>query len=251
MRAALAEFLAHVRSIERTIELRDHLVEFGRVPPRQLNPTAAALRQSVRQIGVSGMQPNLDGSVLLVAAAFEQFVSDLIIAFAGDMPVKFPAYEDLPRAIRSANERLTGEALSRRRFSRFTAYQLQRFVSNLDNCLAGTAPYVLNGEAIALNDRNLNSATLRDLIRRLGVDNIWTVVASTRNLQNWSGRGGARTANSRAQNQLNELIDNRNQIAHRVGSTTLGPQVIRSYIRFVRVLTRSLVKGLEDYVGSL
>ena len=250
MQAALDDFLAQVRSIERTIELRDKLVAFGRVPSKNLDPATAVLHRSVRRIGLSGMQPSLDGSVLLIVAAFEQFVTDLIIAFTTKLPGKIPVYHELPKAIRSANERLTGEALSSRR-SRFSQYDLQQFVNNLRDCQAGVSPYVLNGEAIALADRNLNAGKLRELISRLGVQDVWTVVGATRTLKRWSGPGGAKAAESRAKNQLKELIDNRNQIAHRVGSMNLGPEVVISYIRFERALARSLAKGLEDHADSL
>lgn len=250
MQVALDEFLVQVKLIESTIRLRDKLVAFGRVSSRNFDPTTKGLHRSVRRIGLSGMQPSLDGSVLLIVAAFEQFVSDVMIAFAAELPDNVSAYGNLPNAIRSANERLTGEALRSGR-SRFTQYDLQRFVTNLRDCQAGVVPYVLNGEAMALNDRNLNASRLRELISRLGIQDIWTVVASTRTLQRWSGPGGANVAGARAKNQLNELINNRNQIAHRVGSTTPGPEVIRSYIRFERALARSLVKGLKDHVASL
>ena len=106
-------------------------------------------------------------------------------------------------------------------------------------------------EAIALNDRNLKAGTVRALFSRLGMDDVWAAAASTRTLQGWSGPGGAIPAGSRAKNQLNELIDNRNQIAHRVLSTALGPEAILSYATFGRALARSLAKALEEYAASL
>ncbi|MBI2872155.1 MAG: hypothetical protein HYY00_03070 [Chloroflexi bacterium] len=194
------------------------------------------------------MQPGLDGAVLLISAAFEQFVSDLLIAFSADLPGKVASYDHLPKAVKSANERYTGEALDRSR-SRFADYELRRFVSNLRDCLTGATPYTLNGEAIALNDRNLKANTLRELFGRLGIKDVWTEIGATRTLQRWSGPGGAKTAKSRAQSRLNELIDNRNRIAHRVGGTALGPDEILSYAHFGRTLARCLVKVLEDYAS--
>ncbi len=196
------------------------------------------------------MQPILDGSVLLIVAAFEQFVSDVMIAFAANVPDVVPSYDDLPTAIRSANERQTGEAISRYR-SRFTYFELQRFVKNLGECQTGFSPYTLNGEALALNDRNLDAGTLRDLFSRLGIGDIWLSIASSHTLKRWSGPDGARVAGSRAKNQLNQMIQDRNQIAHRVGSSIPGPQEILSYMRFERALARSLVKALEDYSKQL
>ena len=130
MRIALKQFLVRIKSIERIIALRGSLVEFGRARPENLNPTATNLRRSVRRIGQSGMQPILDGCVLLLSATFEQFVLDVMVAFAGNLPDIIPAYSSLPNAIRSANEIQTGEALSDRR-SRFSEYDLQSFVRNL------------------------------------------------------------------------------------------------------------------------
>ena len=252
MQIALDQFLAQVRSIERTLELRDHLEAVGRDSPKNLSLTARGLQRVLRQIGVSGMQPSLDGSALLLAAAFEQFVADVMIAFAEQLPDRIPNYADLPNAIRSANERLTGEALSGDLArSRFTQFDRQRFVDNLRDCQAGVIPYVLNGEAIALNYRNLNSRTLRELFTRLAVEDVWRMVGLARALKRWSGPGGGKAAQSRAQNLLNDLINNRNLIAHRVGSTRPGPDVIRSYVNFERALARSLVKGLQDHANSL
>ena len=251
MRVALRQFLNQVDSIERTIELRDNLVQFGLQPQSNLDPAAETLRQLVRQIGLGGMQKNLDGAVLLLAAALEQFVSDVMIAYASDLSDIVPQYADLPNAIRTWNERQTGEALSRRRRTGFTQYDRQRFVENLGKCQAGSVPYVLNGEAIALNDRNLTQNVLKDLFERLGVSDIWDVVGSTSSLNSWSGAGGSGAAISRAKNEINELIDNRNQIAHSVGSVTPGSEVIRSYVTFQRALAQSLVEGLEAYANSL
>lgn len=251
MRAALEEFLTYVRTIEKTINLRARLLVFGQSSPAQLNPPAKVLRQSVRNLEVAGLQPSLDGSVLLIASAFERFVSEMMIGFTDDLPGIKPIYNDLPNAIRSANEIHTGDALSHRRFADFTDYELRLFVSNLKDCHAGLVPYTLNGAAIALNERNLKSGILKTLIGRLGVNDIWKLVASTRVLQRWSGPGGAKPAAMRAQTRLNELIDDRNRIAHRVGSTTIGPDGVLSYVQFGRAFTKSLVESLEGHARSL
>ena len=250
MRAALSAFSVQVRDINRTVGLGERLVALGQAPPNHLNPTATALRRSVRSAGMSGMQPILDGSVLLLAAAFEQFISDAMVEFTSNLPQIVPDYSDLPNAVRSANERLTGEALTRRT-SRFERHQLRRFIANLRDCHSGVRPYALNGEAIAFNRRNLNANTLQELISRLGIQDIWEVAASTRSLRNWSGVGGARTAQTRAKDKQSELIRVRNDISHGAGRTAVGTDIVRSYIRFEGALARSLTKCLEDYSTSL
>ena len=243
-------FLTQVRSIEKTVDISERLVAYGQVPPGSLNQNAARLRRSVRDVGVAGMQPILDGAVLLLVAAFEQFVSAVIIELAEELPKIVPVYRDLPKSVQSANERFTGEALSRMR-SRFADYTLRRFVDNLRDCQAGKTPYVLNGEAMTLNDRNLTQGVLQDLISRLGINDIWNPVSASRPLKRWSGKGGAKVAQSRSKNRLNELVQQRNYIAHGIAHTTLGSEVIREHIRFQRVLSGALAKSIEDHASSL
>ena len=250
MRVALSQFLSQVDSIERTIDLRDNLVQFGLGTRTSADTTTELLRQLVTQIGQRGLQPSLDGSVLLLAAAFEQYISDVMVAYSADLPTKIVAYSQLPDAVQSNNEQLTGEALSRRR-SRFTAYELQRFVDNLRNCHMNLTPYTLNGEAMALNDRNLNANILKNLFNRLGIVDIWDVVGSTLYLSQWYGIASSKNAVSRAKNDLNEFINNRNRIAHSVGRITPGPVVVREYLGFQRSLAESLVESLENHLNSL
>ena len=250
MFAARSDFLNRIRAIERTIDIREQLIEFGQVRGVSSHPVGLNLRRSVRKVGLAGMQPISDGAVLLLAAAFEQFVSDVIVEFTTNLPNLVPVYQQLPNSVRSANERYTGEAISTSR-SRFSEYNLRRFVDNLRDCHAGVSPYTLNGEAMALNNRNLSQGVFQELISRLGMSDIWVNISATRSLQRWSGRGGSKVAQSRAKNKLNELIDQRNQIAHGAARITLGPDVIREHIRFQRALSRGLEKAIDDFAATL
>ena len=244
MRVALNSFLDRVRTIEITASIRDRLVEFGREPAAHLNLYGVMLHSSTRLLGESGLQPMLDGSVLLLCAAFEQFVADIMVSYAQQLPIIYRTYSSLPRAIRTANESFTGEALSNRDAA-FEQHEKQRFVENLRSCLSGDAPYVLNGEAIAFNRRNLKAERLRRLFERLGINNVWSVVAYTRSLREWAPSHPPGTARNQAQAELNELIDDRNQIAHKVGSAAPGPDVVRSYLILASAVAKALVESLE------
>lgn len=247
MRTALYRFLTHVDAIENGILLRDSVVAFGREPLGSPDAPSAELQQLVRSIRESGLQPVLNGSVLLLAAATEQFIKDLMIAYLRQLPKVVPLYRDLPRSIRAANEQRTGDALSNGHPD-LGPSDIERFVRNLYDCLDGVTPYALNGEAIALNDRNLDARRLRHMIGRLGIDQIWGLVGITRPLKVWSGQNLASVEASRAQALHNEFIANRNQIAHRVGNVDPGPDVVRSYVQLWKALSRSLVESLGVFL---
>ena len=190
------------------------------------------------------MQPMLDGSVLLLSAAFEQFVADVMVSYSMRLPSIYRAYSDLPDPIQRANVRCTGEAL-RNGDAGFDAPERQRFVENLNACLSGDEPYTLNGVAIAFNRRNMTANRLRELIGLLGVSNIWNVMPSTRAMKDWSPQDSAASARQRARAQLDSLIEERNQIAHKVGNTAPGYTVVRSYLMSTRAIAKALVESLE------
>ena len=252
MQQALSEFQGRVVSIERTIDLLDALLEFGQALPESVPPEGAKLHHVVGEIRQAGLQPILNGSVLLLAAALEQFVTDVIVGFSDNLPNIVSKYENLPERIRFANEQMTGQAISDSRFrNRFTVFQLPRFVENLRNCQVGISPYFLNGEALALHNSNLNPQLLGDLTGRLGVEGIWGLIGSTETLKDWSELEIAKDIQTRARGQLEELIYTRNQIAHRVGVENPGPDIVRSFVSFLKALAQSLVTALIDHANIL
>lgn len=176
-------------------------------------------------------------------------MSDLVIAFCGSLAMQVPKYVDLPQGIRSANERQTGQALTDRR-GRFAEFKRREFVDNLSVCQNDQVPYTLNGEAMAITDRNLTSVELRTLLERLALRDTWQRLSRTGALKYWSGRGWETTL-SLATNQLNQLMEERNRIAHSAGATAIGYGDILSYLRFMRALGRALVTVLSSHLATM
>ena len=252
MQQALSEFQGRVVSIERTIDLLDALLEFGQALPESVPPEGAKLHHVVGEIRQAGLQPILNGSVLLLAAALEQFITDIIVAFSGNLPNIVSKYENLPERILLNNERMTGQAIGDDRYrNRFEVYERPRLIENLRNCQAGKVPYVLNGEALALHNRNLNPDTLQELTGRLGIRDLWGKIGSAEALQEWATQEYAEPGNSIASTRLKEFIKARNQIAHGVGNASLGSNVVRNFLRFEIALAKSLLEVLTNYAGSL
>ncbi len=252
MEQAHRQFLARAESIDQSIVLHDQLIAFGQVAPESVPKMGLQLHRLIRDGGQAVLQPVLNGSVLLLTAALEQFVTDIIVAFSDNLPNVVPKYEDLPERIRSYNERMTGQAIGDNRFrNRFEVYQLTRFVENLRNCQAGQIPYSLNGEALALHSSNLNPQMLSELTGRLGVEGIWDLMSSIEVLKVWSELENTQNVRTRARSQLEELIETRNHIAHRVGFANPGRDIVRSFAEFAKALAQSLVEVLTNHANSL
>ena len=252
MQQALSELLVRVESISQTIDLHDQLIAFGQAEPESVPAVGSELHRVVSEIGQSVLQPVLNGAVLLVAAAFEQFVTDTIVEFSEQLPNIVSKYEQLPERIRSNNERMTGQAIGDNRYrNRFEVYELPRFVENLRNCQIGISPYFLNGQALALHNSNLNSQTLSQLTSRLGVEGIWALLGSSEVLKEWLELDDPRDIQNSAMRSLDELIDTRNKIAHRVGVANPASNIVRRLVSFVKALAQALVAILNEYADSL
>ena len=249
---ALIKFQDRVASIEQTIDVVDALLEFGQASPESVPSEGTRLHKVVGEIRQAGLQPVLNGSVLLLAAVLEQFVTDTIVEFSDNLPNVVPKYEDLPERIRSNNEQMTGQAIGDGRYrNRFEDYELPRLVENLRNCQAGEVPYVLNGEALALHNRNLNPDTMSQLMGRLGIRNLWDKIGSAEALRQWAIQENAVPSESIARTRLDELIQARNQIAHSAGNANPGSNVVRNFLRYETALAKSLVEVFADYANVL
>ena len=252
MQQVLIEFLGRVVSIERTIDLLEPLLEFGQASPESVPPEGAKLHNIINEIRQAGLQPILNGSVLLLAAALEQFVTNIMVSFSDILPNIISKYENLPERIRFNNERMTGQAIGDGRYrSRFEDYELPRLIENLRNCQAGEIPYVLNGEALALHNRNLNPDTLGELTGRLGIRDLWDKIGSAEALREWAKEQNIEPGKSIVSTRLTEFIETRNQIAHGLGDTSPGSNVIHNFLQFETALAKSLVEVFINYAGSL
>lgn len=190
-----------------------------------------------------------DYSALIVAlyAAFEKFVEDIISTYTKTLATR-AAYASLPTALvtkhLSKSAELLGRAIDNSRYPGMTHLQL---VENLFMCLSGSSSYNLNHPAITAHDRNLRYSELGSLLTIVELTH--DHVRRAEPLLEWYCNEQELTDSQLTevpqivvQQRLDNLVERRNDIAHRGGnpSDRLGADEMHQLVDFVLALARSI-----------
>ena len=112
---ALDIFLEELTHLKGYLALTEEIIAFGSTSETVGLPgQIAALKVNIQTAGSRVFQFTFDGAILILAANFEQFVTNTAVRFLETLPSHVPRYEGLPERIRDSNERYTGEALTGR-----------------------------------------------------------------------------------------------------------------------------------------
>ena len=192
-----------------------------------------------------------DYAALVVAlyASFEQFVEDILASYITVIS-RQTDYAALPSKLIQKNLRKTGEILwkgdlDQSRYNGITQLQL---IENLYGCLAGTDSYTINQAAIASHDRNINFGELGGLLSLAGIAH--DHVCRTDAILEWfcseqglSEKSSDAVPTSVIKTRLDDLVERRNDIAHRGGNPAnrLGPEDMLGATHFVLALARSIL----------
>jgi hypothetical protein len=129
------------------------------------------------------------------------------------------------------------------RYPGVTHFQL---IANMYHCLSGKTPYDLNYVAVAAHDGNLRFAEMGKLLRVVDVshDDIRQALPLIEwyyNDRKLTGAAPVSVPTIVVQQRLDELVERRNDVAHRGGnpSNRLGVEEMQALVEFVLALSRS------------
>lgn len=227
-------------------ELKDFV---GSIKP--VNEALNSHDQTVFQQFIS-IRRRFDNAAVAVAlyATFEGFIENLTASFATLEAQRVPYAELPPKLIKKHLER-SADLLSRGRLGegRHATLKAEHVVENLFHCLKGNSPYSLNEAAVVWHDQNLRSKEVDSIFMDVGIEQICGRVRRCQELVSWFIRtqaldqappeGIARTV---IDERLNDLVERRNQIAHRGGKPDdlLGVDDMMEAIDFIDALSSSI-----------
>jgi hypothetical protein len=191
-----------------------------------------------------------DYSALIVAlyASFERFVEDILTSYVQTVANQ-SSYGSLPARFTSKHLQKTAELLAKggidqMRYPGVTPLQL---IENLFDCLSGNSPYDLNHIAVAAHDKNIRYDELGALLGLVEVSHDSVRCADPLidwyyDYQKMTGAPPASVPVTVIQQRLDDLVERRNDVAHRGGnpSDRLGVEEMRGLVDFVLALARSV-----------
>jgi hypothetical protein len=188
--------------------------------------------------------------IVALYASFEKFSENLVASYARLATLR-SKYEHLPVSLTRKHMLKSADILARGRLGegRYVGVREIDLVKNLFECLSGVTPYSLNDMAVIAHDLNLRAEELGTLFASVGIEKVCERSRRADALLAWfcavnglaeAPKDGVPPAT--IQQRLDDLVERRNQVAHRGGNplNLLGTEEMGDLVDFVEALARSV-----------
>lgn len=204
--------------------------------------------------GTGSMKKRLDYNTVIVTlyGLFEQLVEGLISEYSTSLSKSSPTYQDLPEKLQKAHSDMSVELLPRLEHSRYKGrIQINQVIANMHSCLSSNSDFVLNLEALQQHSANFRSDVLGQLFQRLGIEQVLQKLPryepfSSYLESNLGLQKGIQVKTEIAYEQLDDLADRRNDVAHGVNTDILSIALLRERIDYLTALVRSLACLVDE-----
>lgn len=250
--AARDEFHSDLGRIDDLLRLVKLFREFGTAatPEGVLDgtinwPAATALTGAAPMVRTD--LPLLAGSLLLYACGrFEYFVREVVVAVADELAANAKSYTELPDRFRSELQKRTLEvSLNPRKYGYSDSEAESQLILHAQN-LAGTttvASVEIASRVLSITESNMNQRMLADVFRRVSISDIWNDLGKQAALKSFLGKASDKECTAEATRRLDELMRERNNIAHPSGSSSFpAPDQVLESTSFLRTLSAVLVE---------
>ncbi|WP_282281164.1 MAE_28990/MAE_18760 family HEPN-like nuclease [Pseudomonas sp. PS02302] len=195
------------------------------------------------------LRRRFDHSAFIVSlyATFERYAEGIVAEYAKKLS-HFKSYEDLPEALTNKYLQrisfLLRSQLGEGRYKGVTKYTV---TESLYKCLAGEA-YELMPMAVTHHDNNLRMGPLTSLFKDVGISLFSEIFRKSKDVVEWHRSEGGyegefSTIASRVEARLDDLVERRNEIAHRgVSDDLIGQEEMERLIKFIRSLADGIYK---------
>jgi hypothetical protein len=165
--------------------------------------------------------PVLSGALLLyLTGRFEFFVRQVVQTIAENMADNVEHYAELPDSLRKELSIRTFEVAQNPRRYGFDKKESEAFVISLARNLSGDdIPLRIDSAVLSITAANMKDRMLADLMKRIGMKEFWKEIGKQTRIKRLLGTSRDGETTSEARNQLNKLMDERNQIAHPTSDT--------------------------------
>lgn len=173
-------------------------------------------------------------------AVYESFVEDLIANWLEILPKIVPRYADLDERIRNTHREGVGRLLVELKKTRFSGLTDRTVVESLFSGVAGDYKYNLIPQAFLFHEQNLRKDILEKLLGDAGIPNTWKWIEKHRYIQHFIQETRGNQTN--AEDELNQLILDRNDAAHATVERILLTSELLDLADFILALCQALAE---------
>lgn len=197
---------------------------------------------------------------LLTFSTFEQFLEEVVQEHIRTTS-SLQAYNELPSLMREAHlEGIANILLSRKHQkyrSRYQNWRTKLTVHQLNDCLRGRQPYQINADAFTFRTSNFRLESIRDMFRKLGVNNLYKKMVDQRCLQEvllreFTEQELMSTPARDLLRKIDTLAERRNDVAHGPLPESLESlSSMESSIDFIESFSHALSLVCSDDISCL
>jgi hypothetical protein len=245
--------------IEKVVELLDALAEFGKeLIPEELKENSSPYVQksiALHKLITEGHQGSIKipGALLLyLAGRFEDFVRVLFEELSIKVANNFSEFTKLPTNMQKALIKDTSEVISDPRKYGHGDGARDTFIKNLAENIHSNNLSNINYQCLSITTSNMRPEIIAELFAKVGLKEIWKKTGEQAKVKTHFGTDNSQTAENECKKYLENLMDNRNKIAHPSGSFTWpSNQNLRSDIQYFKVIGNALLEICEMYIAKL
>lgn len=246
---ALIEFLNDLDHFSDILDLGEAFKAFaGSVSPESIHgqeyiwQEANQLKNLAPSVRVA--LPKVSGSTLLyLCGSFERFVRDLIADVIDDYISRVTGYKELSRDLVRAVLKNTVKIAQKPERYQYSDHELARLIKSLSDLLLETpdVPVEINSEILTITDANMNPDVIVALFKQIEIKDLWRKIADKPLVYQLFYDKPHPDCHQRARSRLEEIMRQRNLIAHPNMSTAYpsSQQVLES-IEYFRALADAL-----------
>jgi len=255
---AYEDFAADIRRIEHLVSLIRSIKKFGAADVKNAGGEKAEIWEEANELLVQSKErrtdlPIMTGSLLMyMAGRFEYFVKQLVEVTAEEMAGSVDSYQKLPDKFRSHLKLQTIEVLQNPRRYGYDELIADEYLKDFSTLINGSYnANKVSASLLSITDSNLKSRMLADIAKRLGIENIWKDIGkqSLMKLALETASDGETT--KEAQVKLDELMEERNSLAHPTGDMTFpGPEKVLEVAKFLSSFGQAIRDQFRVYLAQ-
>jgi hypothetical protein len=247
---ALTDFMA---DLERVDQLLGMIVDFREFAAtlnyREKYPDWTQAQQLMMRADLVRTDlPVLSGSLLMyVCGRFENFVRELVGGIVDEIVDHVQGYEELPEALRREYLNRTlqiNQNPSRYNYTSSGAVALAAgLAANIASINDASYNLRIDASVITVTEANMNSLTVADLFKRVGMEKLWDTLGKQSGLRVYLGKSNEAECARAAKERIDEIMTARNRIAHPTKDTDFPDAgQVREMAKFLGVLAKVLTE---------
>ncbi len=210
------------------------------------------LSESLRKFPLSKKQFNYNSIIISLYGSFERFIENSLVTYSDKINQIVRKYNNLPDSILKNHFFLSLTLLNKVEQDNYAGHlSKEELIKNLHTCINVNEGYQLNKDAFAQHTANFRHQVIEECFSHLGIQNISQRILKTSIflyyiIEKLEIHSPDAPNVDESFQQLNELAERRNDVAHGVPSEIIQNNILIDFVEFFEKFSAGLIEVLSN-----